>query len=103
MAPRTANCTCFSVLPPPLTTQTTDRGWLEMRKNLIRGLLIAAFAVWKMLASDAYADPWHSERGLASHYGREFQGKKTANGERFSPSEMTAAHRKLPLGTKVMV
>jgi rare lipoprotein A len=44
-----------------------------------------------------------SERGLASFYGKEFQGKKTASGERFSPTDMTAAHRKLPLGTKVMV
>jgi rare lipoprotein A len=46
---------------------------------------------------------WYSEKGLASYYGKEFQGKKTANGERFSPTDMTAAHRKLPLGTKVMV
>jgi rare lipoprotein A len=55
------------------------------------------------LAGHVQADAWYSEKGLASHYGREFQGKKTANGERFSPTEMTAAHRKLPLGTKVMV
>jgi peptidoglycan lytic transglycosylase len=74
-----------------------------MRKNLVRGLLIAVYVVWQLLGSDTYADPWHSEKGLASHYGREFQGKKTANGERFSASDMTAAHRKLPLGTKVMV
>jgi rare lipoprotein A len=33
---------------------------------------------------------------MASHYGNEFQGKKTASGERFSPGDMTAAHRKLP-------
>jgi rare lipoprotein A len=51
----------------------------------------------------AHADSWYTERGLASHYGKEFQGKKTASGERFSPNDMTAAHRKLPLGTKVMV
>jgi rare lipoprotein A len=49
------------------------------------------------------ADPWHAEKGLASYYDKEFQGRKTASGERFSPKGMTAAHRKLPLGTKVMV
>jgi rare lipoprotein A len=46
---------------------------------------------------------WYSENGLASYYGKEFQGKKTASGQRFSATDMTAAHRKLPLGTKVMV
>jgi rare lipoprotein A len=49
------------------------------------------------------ADPWYSEKGLASYYSKGFEGKKTASGERFSPAEMTAAHRKLPLGSKVMV
>jgi rare lipoprotein A len=38
--------------------------------------------------------------GLASYYSR---GQKTANGERFKPSEMTAAHRSLPFGTRVRV
>jgi rare lipoprotein A len=60
-------------------------------------------AVLGLLSGGAYADPWHSEKGLASYYGREFQGKKTADGERFSAGDLTAAHRKLPLGTKVMV
>jgi len=41
--------------------------------------------------------------GLATWYGQEFAGKKTASGERFDPRGMTAAHRKLPLGTWVEV
>jgi rare lipoprotein A len=41
--------------------------------------------------------------GLASWYGKPHQGRKTASGERFSRSQMTAAHRSLPLGTKVQV
>jgi rare lipoprotein A len=49
------------------------------------------------------ADPWHREEGIASWYGRDFAGKKTASGEPFSPQEMTAAHRRLPLGTKVVI
>jgi rare lipoprotein A len=40
---------------------------------------------------------------MASYYGQGFHGRQTANGERFSQNEMTAAHRQLPLGTKVMV
>lgn len=41
--------------------------------------------------------------GSATWYGAEFAGKPTANGERFDPSQMTAAHRTLPFGTWVEV
>jgi rare lipoprotein A len=41
--------------------------------------------------------------GLASWYGKHHQGRKTASGERFSLGQLTAAHRSLPLGTKVRV
>jgi rare lipoprotein A len=39
-------------------------------------------------------------KGLASYYKT---GKRTANGERYDPQGFTAAHRKLPFGTKVKV
>ncbi len=41
--------------------------------------------------------------GQATWYGEQFAGKKTANGERFDPSDRTAAHRSLPFGTWVEV
>lgn len=41
--------------------------------------------------------------GIASWYGREFQGYRTASGERFDPNAMTAAHRTLPLGSYARV
>lgn len=41
--------------------------------------------------------------GMASWYGREFAGRRTANGERFDPSGYTAAHRTLPFGSRVRV
>jgi rare lipoprotein A len=71
-------------------------------KRLIR-VIMGVYAVLGLLSAHTQADPWHSEKGLASYYSQGFDGKKTASGERFSPTEMTAAHRKLPLGTKVMV
>ena len=43
------------------------------------------------------------QTGLASWYGSRFQGRKTANGERFDMHALTAAHRTLPLGTRVRV
>ncbi|MCC5635928.1 septal ring lytic transglycosylase RlpA family protein [Nostoc sp. CHAB 5844] len=42
-------------------------------------------------------------RGMASFYGYDGSGSMTASGERFNPEAMTAAHRSLPLGTKVKV
>lgn len=41
--------------------------------------------------------------GTASYYGRELAGNRTASGERFNPAHLTAAHRTLPLGSKVRV
>lgn len=41
--------------------------------------------------------------GMASYYGSQFAGNLTANGERFDPKKMTAAHRTLPFGTRVLV
>ena len=41
--------------------------------------------------------------GLASWYGAELAGHRTASGERFNPSDLTAAHRTLPLGSRVRV
>jgi len=43
------------------------------------------------------------QEGIASFYGTEFDGKTTANGETFDMYKFTAAHRTLPLGTKVKV
>jgi rare lipoprotein A len=41
--------------------------------------------------------------GTASYYGSEFRGRRTASGERFNPKAMTAAHKTLPLGSRVRV
>jgi rare lipoprotein A (peptidoglycan hydrolase) len=41
--------------------------------------------------------------GNASWYGPNFDGKKTANGERFNAESLTAAHPNLPFGSWVRV
>lgn len=41
--------------------------------------------------------------GEASYYGHELAGNRTASGERFNPQALTAAHRSLPMGTKLRV
>lgn len=40
---------------------------------------------------------------LATYYADKFNGRKTSSGERFHNKNYTAAHMKLPLGTKLRV
>jgi rare lipoprotein A len=47
--------------------------------------------------------PSGSETGMASYYAESYNGKKTANGEIYNSSALTAAHKTLPFGTKVKV
>lgn len=51
---------------------------------------------FKINATDA-------KTSFASYYHDKFNGRKTASGEIFSNSKMTAAHRTLPFGTIVKV
>ena len=48
-------------------------------------------------------DPSHTLRGVASWYGHPHHGRLTASGQRFNMYELTAAHRTLPLGSRVRV
>jgi len=43
------------------------------------------------------------KQGMASWYGPGFHGRRTASGETFNSSGLTAAHRYLPFGTRVRV
>lgn len=45
----------------------------------------------------------YNKTGIASWYGPNFHGKKTANGEIFDQNELTAAHKTLPLPSIVRV
>jgi len=57
------------------------------------------------------ASPHHSDYSpdqgdtyaVASWYGKKFNGKRTASGERFDMYAMTCAHKTLPFGTKLRV
>lgn len=66
---------------------------------------------WLPPASNPAADPDLSSltdsglkfSGHASWYGGQFHGRKTSTGCRFDMARLTAAHRTLPFGTKVLV
>ena len=79
-----------------------------MLKRMMKWVSIAAaIALAPLLATDdaahANVQSVYVQHGVASWYGPGFHGRKTASGERFNQYELTAAHKKLPLGTKARV
>lgn len=44
-----------------------------------------------------------TQTGIASYYGQKFHGRKTASGEIFNKNAYTAAHKRLALGSYVLV
>lgn len=70
--------------------------------------IATAFAVLGGCALVEEAEPpidphGYDQQGMASYYGARHQGQRTASGERFDQNALTAAHRRLPLGSKVLV
>jgi rare lipoprotein A len=51
----------------------------------------------------AHAKSTANEVGWASWYGKAHQGRKTAGGKSFDKETMVAAHRTLPMGSKVRI
>jgi rare lipoprotein A len=62
-------------------------------------------AAWVPVAASSGGGPRivESREGLASYYGKEFHGRKTASGVRFDMNAMVAAHPSYPFGTLVRV
>jgi len=68
------------------------------------GLLVAlAVVVTACAASGRSADRDVYQHGEASYYADKFDGRPTASGEPYDPTALTAAHRRLPFGTRVRV
>lgn len=77
-----------------------------MRRRPLLCAVVAACKVLALMCLHAEASRWSAGReqvGWASWYGMRFHGRETASGERYSVMQLTAAHRDLPLGTKVIV
>ena len=57
---------------------------------------------WLLAACQA-KDYNFEQTGLASYYADFFTGRTTASGDTYHPDSLTAAHKHLPLGTKILV
>ncbi len=75
------------------------RPWISLAV-IAAMLMVSACAPYQARKSGSVR--YHA-RGEASWYGPGFAGRKTANGERYNPNGLTAAHKTLPLGTIVSV
>jgi rare lipoprotein A len=64
-----------------------------MRRAAISTLILFS------LTTAAQAD----QRVMATWYGKELAGRRTASGQVFNPNGLTAAHRSLPFGTCLVV
>ena len=79
----------------------------EKKATLVQRLVDAGSEMTQQTLQDASAaektvEAWQ-QKGVASWYGPGFHGRKTASGERFDTTELTAAHLSLPFGTKLLV
>lgn len=83
-------------------------GRRQMGRNGL-SLLLAAVALRGTRAMAAMEEAqgssvvWVEETGIASFYGSQHQGRRTAFGGRFDQRKLTAAHPWLPFGAKVRV
>ncbi len=75
-----------------------------MRKKVLAHIaIVSVLCAWNAGIVEAAEKKKHALEGTACWYGKDFHGKRTANGERFDMNKLTAAHRTLPFGTMVEV
>jgi rare lipoprotein A len=68
-----------------------------------RFLIVPLFCVLLYSCSEEEIIYNYLEEGKASYYANLFIGRPTASGQTFAQDSLTAAHRKLPFGTRVKV
>jgi rare lipoprotein A len=73
-----------------------------MTKTLILASL-GAFLFVSGPNAEARVKPGHSQKGIASYYHDSLHGRKTASGQVYNKNIPSAAHKTLPLGTRVKV
>lgn len=79
----------------------------RMLVHIVFAISLTAFAQESPLSRDENIKieklKLYKEKAHASYYHDKFNGRKTASGKRFDNNKLTAAHKKLPFGTKLKV
>lgn len=73
-----------------------------MVKRSLRAGIVAGFLVMSGLTASAQR-VGETETGIAAVYADTLHGHRTANGERYDRTKLTAAHKTLPFGTTIKV
>jgi rare lipoprotein A len=76
---------------------------MKRRSYLLFAFCIAVIIFPDYSMAQSSSSELFRQEGIASWYGREFDGRPTASGEIFNSSLLTAAHLSLPFGTIVVV
>jgi len=71
--------------------------------NKILTAVIVAILISLPMSASARVKKGHTQKGIASYYSDALHGRKTASGEVYNKRILSAAHKSLPLGTKVRV
>ena len=74
-----------------------------MRKTRYAAGILVALALAPLAADAGKNVKDFKQKGVATYYADRFHGRKTASGVKYDKAAMTAAHKTLPLGTKVRV
>lgn len=98
---RTGNADSMAMMKPILAEPAPPKLPSAAAITSFAALLLIAATAGPVAAQAAAPAPY--ETGLASWYGVPFHGRLTASGERYDMEAMTAAHKTLPFGTRVLV
>jgi rare lipoprotein A len=90
-----------AAVAPPVAQQpdTPPHGLLDQVKGVVQGTWQGGVG-W---LAGGKSEPLVLEQGSASFLANALHGRKTASGERYDMNELTAAHKTLPFGTRVIV
>ena len=108
VAPAVITAALLLLHAAPACAQDALGGWLSGEEpgtaaRPVDNLLAVGYGEAHLAAPRGKALGLELGRGEASWYGPGFHGRLTANGERFNQEAMTAAHKTLPFGTRVLV
>jgi rare lipoprotein A len=72
-------------------------------KNALFSSALIALVFLASADVQARVAPGYTQAGTASYYHDRFHGRRTASGTRYNKNALSAAHKTLPLGSKVKV
>lgn len=87
----------------PASPADTSLRICNMLREALGGQPLQAIKTPEVADPESVATTGEKFSGHASWYGGKFHGRRTSAGERFDQDLLTAAHRSLPFGTKLLV